>query len=115
MLTETLRRAFGDQTFTPPEAAAALGIQSPYSTLNRLKQAGVLERVGRGTYRFAPLTALPRASTSSVAEDERTSVLVAMAKAGWESWLATGRLERLTGGVFRWNRRTPVRVTVQRA
>lgn len=51
---DTIRRAFDSRDFTPGEAAWILNVKSATSALARLKEAGLIERVGRGRYRLAP-------------------------------------------------------------
>lgn len=96
-----------------------LAIQSPYSTLTRLKQAGVLERVAAGTYRFTPLEE-PRVARFLEQEvvratrGSRLSDLAALAKSRWASYFESGRLERLGPRRYRLQRRPGVRLRVRR-
>lgn len=48
-----LREAFGDQAFTPTEAALILDIDDPGPALNALKKQGLIQRLGRSQYRLA--------------------------------------------------------------
>ena len=96
MNTEVLRRAFREGPFTPKEAAAALGIRDVSSTLSRLKGAGILERVGRGRYRFASLdkwqtidVMLARENIRST-RDDRGETLAILAQQRFKGWLDTG-------------------------
>ena len=100
MITELLRRAFKEGTFTAGEAATALGIRDVSSTLSRLKAAGVLERVGRGVYGFADLEKWQGIDSWLARENVRTTSLdrgetmAMLAQARFQSWLATGYLTR---------------------
>lgn len=100
MLTEALRRAFGETPFRPREAADVLGIRSPYSTLNRLKSAGILERVGRATYRFAPLDGWERLDayleqeTLRSTRTGRAKTIGELAAKRFLDWRSTGYLVR---------------------
>lgn len=100
MMIEAMRRAFGDTEFTATDAGYVLGARQPYSVLTRLKQAGVLERLGRGRYRFAPLAepaVAPYLERLQIEESRRgrEDTIAALASARWQDWLASGRLERL--------------------
>ena len=112
MMTEILRRAFGGGTFTASEAAAALGIRGPSSTLYRLKSAGVLERAGRGTYRFAPLDRWQGIDTRLALEGIRTTrrdrskTTADLAAKRFQAWLATGYLVRTAARKYTVNLRT---------
>lgn len=109
MLTEVLRRAFRDGPFTPGEAAAVLGIKGPSSTLYRLKAAGILERIARGTYRFAPLDAWQRVDlrleqeSMRAARAQREEVVSVLAAKRFQDWLATGYLVRTGARRYRLN------------
>ena len=101
MVTEALRRAFRDDSFTASEAALVLGIRGPSSTLNRLKASGVLERTSRGVYRFAPLDSwqridlrLEREALRSTRRD-REAILGRLATQRWATWLASGYVNPL--------------------
>lgn len=101
MITESLRRAFQDNPFTPQEAATVLGIQSPYSTLNRLKEAGVIERRGRGVYGFTPLDRPLKVGDRLEHEmilglrKKRDAELPAIARRAWRLWRRSGYIEPL--------------------
>lgn len=121
MKIEALRRAFGDAPFSIAEAAETLGIQSAYSTLHRLKEAGILESAGRGRYRFAP----PQQAERVAGNLERVAVqglraqrdaeLPALARLRWEAWIRSGFIERLGPRSLRVNLRRPQpRVHVRR-
>jgi hypothetical protein len=100
MNTEVLRRAFRGEPFSTGDAAAVLGIHDISSTLSRLKAAGVLERIGRGRYRFASLDKwqamdglLAREQVRSTRSD-RLDTLSRLARDRFRSWLDTGYLTR---------------------
>lgn len=100
MKTEVLRRAFRDGPFTAGDAAVVLGIQDPSSTLSRLKASGVLERTGRGCYRFASLDKWQTIDSQLARENVRTTrsdradILAKLAQQRFQMWLATGYLTR---------------------
>ena len=96
MISDTLRLAFGDAAFTLPEAGYVLGIRNPSSAMNRLKEAGVVVRVGRGRYalRVPDLDGLPFPMEATAPEPagDREPNLAALACARWADWLGTGRV-----------------------
>jgi DNA-binding transcriptional ArsR family regulator len=100
MNTEVLRRAFKEGAFSAGEAAMALGIRDVSSTLSRLKAAGVLERMGRGKYRFASLDKWQRIDAQLAKENirltrsDRVETLSALAKQRFQMWQDTGYLTR---------------------
>jgi len=100
MKTEVLRRAFGDDPFSASEAAVVMGIQDPSSTLSRLKASGVLERTGRGRYRFASLDKWQTIDSQLARENIRTTrsdradTLSKLAQQRFQMWLDTGYLTR---------------------
>lgn len=51
---EALRETFGDASFTVGDVRRRTGLPHPKAVVSRLKAQGVLERVGRATYRMAP-------------------------------------------------------------
>lgn len=101
MKTELLRRAFGVSSFTASEAGELWQIRSPYSTLNRLKQAGVIESVGRGRYRITrgdePLRVGARLEREAIRSlrARREDELAELAKRRWRSWQDTGFVRRI--------------------
>lgn len=107
MLTETLRRAFGGRPFSAAEAGQVLGIRGTSSTLNRLKSAGVIERIGRGVYRFASLSGWTRLEVALAREQVRSSragrerTLAQVARARWSAWKRSGYVETLGPRRFR--------------
>jgi len=94
-----LRSAFGLDGFTVLEATRLLGID-PKPLLTRLKQSGIVERVGRGRYRFRTDDAAARVgqklASLALAKERRTEAdirsLAVTAKVRWESWIGSGRL-----------------------
>lgn len=106
MRIEALRRAFGDASFSAGDAALVLGIRSPYSSLNRLRTAGVLDRVGYGVYRFSPLDQplltpyLERESIRATRAD-REATFASLARKRWASWIQQGFIEPLGERRFR--------------
>ncbi len=108
MKESLLRAAFGSDEFTVPEARALLGVD-PGSLLTRLKQFGVLQRVGRGRYRFRAddtaarvgqkLASLDLARQRRTEEDIRS--LAETSKVRWNAWLESGRL-RVEGRHYTW-------------
>lgn len=93
---EILRRAFGQELFTVAEAREVWGIRNVDSTLNRLKEAGIIERVGRGQYRITanetPLRIERELEQSRIRalRARRGPELAALAKRRWQAWLDSG-------------------------
>lgn len=100
MKAELLRRAFGQAPFTTAEARELWGIRNVDSTLNRLKEAGIIERIGRGTYRItsddAPLRIERELERSRIQalRAKRTTELPALAKQRWQAWLRDGYVKK---------------------
>lgn len=115
MKIEALRRAFGDTPFTAAEAAALLDVRSPYSTLTRLKEAGVLERVGRGAYRFAPPERGEQVADHLEREAIRTlrarrdEEVPELARLRWQAWQKAGYVVPVGPRRLRVNVGRPVR------
>ena len=96
MKAEVLRRAFGREPFSVAEAREVWGIRNVASTLNRLKEAGIIERVGRGTYRITsndtPLRIERGLEQSGIQalRARRAPEMARLAERRWQAWLDTG-------------------------
>ncbi len=107
--SEALRRAFGTTPFTAAEAREVWGIRNVDSTLNRLKQAGVIERVSRGVYCItdtdAPLVIGRHLEQNQIQalRRKRDVELSDLAGLRWRSWMETGYVEKLGANRYRVN------------
>lgn len=110
MKAEVLRRAFGTEPFTASEAADVWGIRNPASTLNRLKESGVIMRVARGVYKITPddvVTGITQRLERNRIEElrrRRDAELPMLARRRWRSWLEAGYIRELGD---KWYRVTP--------
>jgi hypothetical protein len=103
-----MRSAFGLTEFSVAEATQLLGAD-PKPLLSRLKQSGIVQRVGRGRYRFRTDDAAARIgqklASMDLARERRTEAdirnLAQTAKIRWESWIESGRL-RVEGRHYTW-------------
>ena len=120
MNTESLRRAFLDQAFSAADANIVLGLRNPYSVLGRLKAAGIVQRLGRGEYRFTPLDTEPVVAVYLEKEAMRQSRLTRqvdltkLAKDRWAAWMSIGRVQQQGPRRYQWNPRPGVSVRVRR-
>lgn len=107
--TEILRRAFGREPFTVAQARELWGIRSVDSTLHRLKEAGVIARVGRGVYRITSDETVLRIGRSleqvgiQGLRRQRGRELSELAARRWQDWLQSGYVTRLGVNRFRVN------------
>lgn len=91
------------------QARELWGIRSVDSTLNRLKEAGVIERVGRGVYRITTDDAVLRIGRNleqvgiQGLRRQRDRALSELAARRWQDWLRSGYVVRLGPNRFRVN------------
>jgi hypothetical protein len=95
--TDVINSVFGARKFTAKELARSTGNPRAAKVLSELKQRGVVERIGRGTYRCLPSGARPELRN---AESDRVRGIV-LAGPDPKAWAGTTALELWTGGRYR--------------
>jgi hypothetical protein len=94
---DALISRFGDEAFTASEFEAVTGNTRPAKLLSELKMRGVVERMGRGTYRVLPL---PERPDKRMIEWERVRNIIL--NAPWnKAWTGSTAVEIWTNGRYK--------------
>jgi len=94
---DALTSSFGDRRFTTAELASRLGATRPSKLLSELKRRGLVERVGRGTYRCLS----PKERPDLRSAEWRRVRDVVLAGPDPKAWTGASALELWTGGGYR--------------
>lgn len=103
MVLASLWLAFGPGRFRAVDAARAMGVRKASSALSRYLQEGVLERLGRGKYRFAlrPRTQEIAAHLLEVESVRQAELFPALAGETMRTWRESGRFVKLARNRYR--------------